>query len=337
MKFRRSIMLVVVCAGLWLLAACSTGEGSGSNDSGSFKPVKIKHALGTAEITKQPKRVVTLGQGSAETSIALGVTPVGVEEYPWGADKSGYLPWIREAIEERGDKLPEQFTGGTELDVEAIVELEPDVILAPWSGLTQKQYDVLKDIAPTIAYEKQPWTITWQDQIDVISKALGYPDKSDELIDGIKEQFDEAAKPEYAKYSFSYIYTDGPGTLGVFYPDEQRVAFLTSLGLKASLSADDLTKYDAPGTDSALIGLENADMLDDADLLFTFYPDQKRRKEVEGQKLYAAIPAIKRGSLVAPTDTSFVTASSLINPLTVPWAIERYEPMIEKAIKAVGN
>jgi iron complex transport system substrate-binding protein len=36
--------------------------------------------------------------------------------------------------------------------------------------------------------------------------------------------------------------------------------------------------------------------------------------------------------VVAPTDQSFVTGSSIINPLTVPWALERFVPMIDEAV-----
>lgn len=49
-------------------------------------------------------------------------------------------------------------------------------------------------------------------------------------------------------------------------------------------------------------------------------------------KLYASIPAIKQGAVVAGEDNAFVTASSMINPLTVPYTLERYPKMIDKAI-----
>lgn len=325
----------VLCAAL-LLTACGGASSGDDSSAGDFKAVTIKHALGTAKITKKPKRVVTLGQGSAETAIALGITPVGIESYPWGADDTGYLPWIHEAVTKRGEKLPKQFTGGTELDVEAILELEPDVILAPWSGVTQEQYDLLSDIAPTIAYEKEPWVITWKEQIETIGRALGEEKAAAGLEDDIQKQLASAADPRYKGHTFSFIYTNGPGTLGVFYPGEQRVTFVSALGLKPALSAKQLKDWEEPGTDSALIGLENADMLDDSDLIFTFYADEKSRKETESQPLYANIPAVKKGALVAPTDQSFVTASSIITPLTVPWALERYKPMIDEALKRAG-
>ena len=113
---------------------------------------------------------------------------------------------------------------------------------------------------------------------------------------------------------------------------------VSALGLTPDPIIDELKKdYDEPGTDSALIGLENADKLNDSDLIFTFYSDEKNRKEIESQGLYANIPAIKAGAVVAPEDQPFVTGSSIINPLTVPWTLERYVPMIDKAVKKLDK
>ncbi|MGA5193066.1 iron-siderophore ABC transporter substrate-binding protein [Streptomyces exfoliatus] len=304
--------------------------------AGAF-PVTIKSALGEAVIKDKPKRVVTLGQGSAETAIALGNVPVGIESYPWGSDKTGYLPWIHDAVKKSGATLPKQFNGGEELDIEAITELEPDVILAPWSGITQKQYDILKDIAPTVAYPDKAWSTNWDQQIEIISKALGQPEKAKELTSKIDKQLTDAAatRPNYKNVTFSYIYNTGPGTLGIFKPEEQRVSMVSKLGLKVDPIVNTFKETD--GTDSALIGLENANKLSKSDIAFTFYMDEKSRKEIEAQPLYAAIPAVKKGALVYSNDQPFVTASSMINPLTVPYSIERYLPMIDKAVAKAGK
>ena len=334
---RRSVVIASVLAGALALSACASTTDENSSSSSDFETVTITHALGTAEITAKPERIVTLGMGSAETAIALGTIPVGIEEYTWGSDDTGYLPWIYDEITEQGAELPEQFTGGTELDIEAIVELEPDLILAPWSGVTQEQYDVLADIAPTVAYEEKPWTITWEEQMNVIGKAMGKSAETTALIDDIQTQFTEttAAHPEFADVTFSFIYNTGPGTLGVFLADEQRVAMVRALGLQVDPVVNTLDETD--GTDSSVIGLENADLLKDSDLLFTFYSDADNRAEIESQELYQGIPAIARGSIVAPTDQPFVTGSSIINPLTVPWALERYVPLINDAVATLSK
>ncbi len=322
------------------LAACGGSGAGGGEDApsaGGAFPVSIESALGTAEITEAPERIVTLGQGSAETAIALGTVPVGIESYEWGSDETGYLPWIHEAVTEAGEELPVQFTGGEDIDFEAVIELEPDVILAPWSGITQEQYDILSDIAPTVAYPDLPWSTDWDQQIEIIGEALGRSEEAQGLIDDIERQFEEAAasRPEYADLTFSYIYTDGPGTLGVFMPDEQRVAMVRGLGLQVDPVVETLPETE--GTDSAVIGLENADKLKDSDLIFTFYTDAETREEIEAQELYASIPAIERGSVVVSDDTSFVTASSIINPLTVPWVLDRYLPLIDEAVEALDR
>ncbi|MGB7383652.1 MAG: ABC transporter substrate-binding protein, partial [Rhodococcus sp. (in: high G+C Gram-positive bacteria)] len=173
----RTVVLSGLLATTVILGGCSSaGEDAETTSTGDYDTVTIDSALGQAEITDKPERIVTLGMGSAETAIALGTVPVGVEEYPWGSDDSGYLPWIHDAITESGGELPSQFTGGAELNIEAILALEPDLILAPWSGITQQQFDALNGFAPVVAYEEKPWTITWEEQITVIGKAMGVQD-----------------------------------------------------------------------------------------------------------------------------------------------------------------
>ncbi|NEE54657.1 iron-siderophore ABC transporter substrate-binding protein, partial [Streptomyces sp. SID8455] len=57
-----------------VLAGCSSDGDSGKDtakdagkSAGAF-PVSIKSSLGTAKIDEKPERIVTLGQGSAETA-----------------------------------------------------------------------------------------------------------------------------------------------------------------------------------------------------------------------------------------------------------------------------
>lgn len=335
---RRGLLTASAATGLVSLAACSSSDSqpatsaSPSASSADAFPVTIKHALGSATIEKAPTRVVTLGQGAAEAAIALGTFPVGTETYTWGADADGHLPWVREAYEKAGQALPTSFAGGEQLDIEAIAELEPDLVLAPWSGLTQKQYDLLAELCPVVAYEKAPWTTTWDGEIATVAKALGRGAEGEQAIADLRTKLAEAgaAHPKWKGTTFSYIYTQGQGTLGLYMPTEQRVAMISALGLEVDPVV--ATFKPADGSDWALIGLENADKLAKSDLVFTWYLDAATKKQVLSQPLYAAIPAIKRGSVVTSEDPQLVTAMSMINPLTVPWALERVAPLIDAAI-----
>lgn len=336
---------LLALAGAFLLSAVtgcssdssSTGPKPSEASSGGTYPVEMSHALGTTTIRQAPERIVTVGQGAAEALIGMGVYPVGVEASTWGADEDGHLPWNREAFEKAGRSLPALFTGGEQLDVEAIAELEPDLILAPWSGLTQQQYDQLTAFCPTVAYEKSAWTTTWDGEIRMVAKALGRPSDGEELISDIKKSLaDTAAQhPHWEGTTFSYIYTQGQGTLGIFRPTEQRVALISMLGLTVDPIIDTITVNE--GSDWALIGLENADKLKESDLIFTWNVDAATRKQANSQGLYSSIPAIKRGSVVEPTDQQLVTAISMINPLTVPWSLPRLTDLIDQAVAKVAG
>ncbi|MGJ0182104.1 iron-siderophore ABC transporter substrate-binding protein [Corynebacterium glyciniphilum] len=327
------------CLTATLLVACSSSSDTTAQDNqdDDFTPTTITHALGEAEITSKPERVVTLGQGSAETAIALGVTPVGTESYEWGADDSGQLPWVREAVEEEGGELPELITGGEEVSAEEIAALDPDLVLAPWSGLTQDQYDQISEVAPTVAYPEHPWTVDWEDQITTIATALGEPDRAEDLINGIEDDFAAVRDehPDFADHDFAFIYNQGPAqNMGVFLPTEQRAAMVANLGLQTAPVVEEMKDDEVVGTDSAQFSLEDADRLNDVDLIFTFYSDDANRREMHDNPVYGNVTAIRDGAEVAPTDQSFVTASSMINPLTVPWTLERYVPMIQEALSS---
>lgn len=340
-NFSRLTAFLVALTAVFALGACSPDSneshdsGQSNGDNGAFEPVTIKHALGEAVINEKPERIVTIGQGSAEIAISLGHTPVAIQSYSWGSDESGYLPWIKEAVEKKGDQLPEQFEGDDALSAEKLLTYKPDIILAPWSGITQEQYDQLSKIAPTVAYEKEPWTITWEQQVDVIAKALGETDKAQAVKDEVHAAFNENAEEDYKNYTFSYLYNDGPQNLGVFLPTEQRVAFVSNLGLTIDEVYKTFPKVE--GTDSAEISKEKVDELNSSDLIFTFYSTPEDREEMHKDPTYSRIKAIENGAEVAATDQSLVTASSIINPLTVRWAAPRYKELIDEAIAKVNK
>lgn len=319
-----------------LLAGCSTpttddsATGTAKATAESF-PVTIESALGSTVIESEPQRIVTIGWGSADTVVALGTTPVGIEIASWGGDADGYFPWVRDAIEARGDVLPEVFAVYPEIDVEAILALEPDLILAPQSGLTAAEFATLSAFAPTVAFPDEAWRTGWADQISIIGQALGKSVEAERLIDGITSELADAAAahPEFADLSFAYVYTAEPGQLSLYQAGDPRVDLIAGLGLSidSTVSAIALT----PGTFSSTVGLERADLLDNVDVLFTWYNDDANQRAIEAQPLFAQIPAVTRDSYVPNADNQLAMASSMVTPLSVPWALKTYLPLIAAA------
>jgi iron complex transport system substrate-binding protein len=342
-RIRSVTALTVATVSALLLAGCS-GAGGGeapasagtASDSSAF-PVTIESALGDAVIPSAPKKIVTIGWGSADTAIALGTTPVGMEAATWGGDKDQYFPWTRDAIEKAGDPLPTVFNVYPEIDVESVLALAPDLILAPQSGITAEQYATLSKIAPTVAYPGEPWRTSWSDQITIIGKALGKSDKAAELIDGINNTLGDtkAAHPEFTGVNFAYVYAAEPGTLSLYQAGDPRVDLIRGIGLTMdpTVAAVPITK----GTFTSTVGLERADVLNDVDVLFTWFNDAANQKTIEAQPLFAQIPAVKRGSYVPSVDNQLGMASSMITPYSVPWALDRFVPQITDAVAKVAK
>jgi iron complex transport system substrate-binding protein len=177
---------LAVAAGLLLLtaAACARPTSSPATTAGpttaaptggeatepSADTATVEHAMGATEVACTPQRVVTLGQGQTDTTLALGVEPVGVVQ-PWTAEFYDYLP---EAVHD-ADVV------GTELEpsLERIAALDPDVILG--SKLRHEAiYEQLSAIAPTVVAE----TIgrTWKDNVSLWAQALCRQDAGDHLL-----------------------------------------------------------------------------------------------------------------------------------------------------------
>ncbi|HYI33450.1 MAG TPA: iron-siderophore ABC transporter substrate-binding protein [Glaciibacter sp.] len=340
-RYTRLAAIAVASAAALLLAGCSAGATSESSPSGAPSdgafPVTIPSALGEAVIPEAPKRIVTIGWGTADTVVALGDTPVGVEAATWGGDEDQYFPWVREAIEEAGNELPQTFTVYPEVDVEAILELEPDLILAPQSGISAGDYATLSEIAPTVAYPGEPWRTSWDDQITLIGQALGKSEKAEGLIEGIETQLSDAAAehPEFAGTSFAYVYAAEPGQLSLYQSGDPRVDLITGLGLTPDPAVADVPI--TAGTFASTVGLERADILKDADVVFTWFNDETNQATIEAQPLFAQIPAVTRGSYVPSVDNQLGMASSTLTPLSVPWALDKYVPMIAEAVTKVDQ
>ena len=69
---------LTVASGLVLAGCGSADEGTAAAPSSAADEVRtVEHAMGTAEVTGTPERVVVLDTGELDAVLALGVTPVG--------------------------------------------------------------------------------------------------------------------------------------------------------------------------------------------------------------------------------------------------------------------
>jgi iron complex transport system substrate-binding protein len=272
MKIRRTFT-PLAAAGLLALsltmAACGSDSDSGSDGGdGDFSSVTIEHAFGSTEITEEPERVVTWGWGTADAVIALGVTPVAMPAQSYGGNEDGVMPWLAEALEEKGAETPTMLSETEEPPYEEILEAKPDLILAHYSGITEDQYKKLSEIAPTVAYPEEAWSTPWRDVITIAGQALDKEAEAEQLLTDIDAEVAEAAEahPEFQGKTIAAV--RDLGDFYVYTGADPRVEFLTDLGFELAPSVPELDTGEA--TFYYSISYEETDKLT-SDVLLSYH------------------------------------------------------------------
>ncbi|BDH59212.1 iron-siderophore ABC transporter substrate-binding protein [Tsukamurella sp. PLM1] len=232
-RFARAALVIATSAALFAGTACGSGtpaEDHTQHDTGF--PVSITSALGTVEIKARPQRVVTLGWGSTEAAVALGVIPVGMRDMKseLGEGGSGAMPWVQAKL---GDAKPVLLPESSRsIPLEQIAALKPDVILSVQSGLTADQYAQLNKIAPTVAQPGRNWQTSWQDQTTLVGKALGREAEAKTLIADTDKRIAEVrtAHPEFAGKTVAAASGTTPESLNFYFDTDPRVMLLQSFG-----------------------------------------------------------------------------------------------------------
>ena len=327
---RSGLVALAVTAALALGGCSSGGESSSKADTtaGSGFPVTVDSALGKATISKRPERVVTIGWGSQDVALALGVVPVGMQDMSGDTgEPSGILPWDAPKLHGAKPTLLKYTTG--EVPYEEIAALRPDVILAVDSGLTGAEYAKLSQIAPTVGYPGKPWLTSWQDQLTMVGKALGETKKAaavgrstDELIAGAKQ-----AHPEFSGKTVAFGSGTTTSSFNLYLAGDSRVQLLRQLGFTVSRSLPSK----APSF-AAQVSLEKLDSIK-ADVMVAWYLSSSVQKTLESNKLFQRMSAVRRGGYVPLTDPAMVYATSAVSVLSLPWMLDRYLPLLSAAAK----
>jgi iron complex transport system substrate-binding protein len=321
------------------LAACGgtdTPEAgtTDAGDGGAFEAVTIEHAFGSAEITEQPQRVVTWGWGSTDAVIALGVVPVGIPKLVYGADEEGYMPWTKDALEEAGGEAPTLLADEGAPPFEAIDELEPDLILAQYSGITEADYDKLSQIAPTVAYPDEPWATPWREVVTTTGEALGLSAEADELLEGIEAEVAEAAAahPQFEGRTIAAVALD-PTTYYVYTAADPRVEFLEDLGFTVAPSVSELDTGEA--TFYYTLSGELVDQLT-SDVLLSYSATEDDVQRQQDAPELQTMPQFQSGAVAYVVGESVISSVSPPTALSLTWGLDEFVSALDEAVAAAG-
>lgn len=332
---RRQFVTFLGASGAMSLMGCPSQQASvgtliNYKNEGEYFPVSIQHAFGNTVIDAQPQRIVTLGLGADEICLSLGVLPKGISTTYWGTDSHGYLPWFREYIESHTLELPQVIALFPEIDVEKIITLKPDIILAPQSGLSKEVYQQLSSFVRVVAFPGKPWLTPVNQQIEMISAALGKYGQGLQLIEQQKQQSLLFRKKHHIlnQKTFAYIYADPNSPyLWCYLRGDQRVDFLESLGLELLpiIANADIRS----GSAAVNIGIENVDLLNQADVVIASFSSQEAQEKMHQHPLFSTLKAIRTGGYLAMHDASLIMAMQCGTPLSTQWLLKRLLPMLE--------
>ncbi|NLM13970.1 MAG: iron-siderophore ABC transporter substrate-binding protein [Epulopiscium sp.] len=312
-------------------------EDTQNSEVSSEYPIVIQHAFGETIIESKPERVATIAWGNQDLPLALEIVPVGVSQANYGVlDDSGLLPWTLEKFKELGVEDPVIFRDTDGLDYEAISDVQPDVILAAYSGITQEEYDLLSQIAPVVAYPDLPWQTYWREQITINANGMGMQSEGEALVEELEaliaEKISEHPSIKGKKAAFFAFTPSDLGKFYIYHPNDPRAAYLLDLGMALP---DSIAKL-AQETNSFYIELssENVDVLEDVEVVIT-YGNEDLLTALQADPLLGSLPAIKRGSVALIEDGTPLAASATPSALSIPATIDEYLTIIGEAADKV--
>ncbi|GAA1862099.1 iron-siderophore ABC transporter substrate-binding protein [Pseudonocardia ailaonensis] len=322
MNFRR--LLPALAVTLVALAGCSAASQAPSTAapaapspgaSTTAFPVSITHAYGQTTIPAEPKRVVTIGYNEGDFPLALGVVPVGERQVIGDFDWQN-RPWATAA---KQGQQP-QVLSGSDLSIEQVAALRPDLILGVYSFIDKATYDRLSGIAPTIAPPTDGGkgaAATWQDQTRITGKALGRSDRAEQVI-GEAESKIKAVKDANAAFagrSMSMVFPiQGLYSIGA---DDLRTQLFAGLGF-------------VPVPTSAALSPENLEPIDKDVVVAMGQTEQ----QFTADPVFANMKATKARHVIYPGgfETPFAGALGFSSPLSLPYAADLIAPQLAQAI-----
>ncbi|MBF6061641.1 ABC transporter substrate-binding protein [Nocardia terpenica] len=321
-RYRWARAAVVVLAGA--LAVALTGCGSAADDSGASDgaAVVIDHARGSTTVHGTPKRIVALGSQWLDTTVALGMTPVGYIDNIAAMSREP-SPWLPTSLDS-ARKL--QTTGKID---EQVAALNPDLILVDGSFGDQKTYDTLSKIAPTIPALGGATITPWPDQVRTLGKVLHRSEIADKVIGDVNARLDGlvAKNPGLKGKTFVSTWLAAPSQLMVLTdPNDGSSQVFGRLGLTIPPTITALPANQG----RAQLSTERVNELN-ADLLIAGYSpgmDEKYR-QLPG---YTDLPAVHNNA-VAFLPVQEISAINQPTALSLPYILNKITPALENAAK----
>lgn len=269
------------------LVGCAGGstEQSTEGSTASESTMTVTDARGEVTIPADPQRIVDISGNSDILSI-LGYSVIGT------ANSDAYDTTIVPAYLEDTLKDAEilGYSMQAEMDVEAILALEPDLIII--SSVQEAMYEQLQDVAPTVMIElaQIDWTEDLMEVAQIFNKTqeaenwlADYKEKAVEVGNTLKETYGEDTTYLAILASAGNIYIfDAAGYGSIFY-DEMGLARPEGMPAQTDISLPVVTYEGLAAIDT--------------DVIFAVGTEEDLAT-LDADSLWKSMPAVQAGKVV---------------------------------------
>lgn len=291
----RSILATAAALAAALLATgCSAAPGAGDApaDGAGYT---VEHAMGETALVDVPERIVVLDSPHLDALVALGITPVGAPEIGEGRGFPAYL----------ADELDETAPVGyiAEPDVDAIVNLEPDLILGS-KVRHEALYEELSAIAPTVFSEDTG--TNWHEQADLTAAAVDRSDEMAELIADLDARVAEVGEQVGARGRTASIVRFREDNFRLYGPGTFSGSLLSAMGF-------DLGERDWNEWSMMELSPELYEQID-GDVVFYMSPggDPTATTQQRVADLWSALPAVASGDAHEVEDDTWMVGIGVL-------------------------
>lgn len=294
-KYKRKSILAAAALSAILITACGAANKGAAPEAGSKVTEQaaetttgkdtrvIKMEYGDVEIPANPKRVVVaFFQGDL---LALGIHPVGTS-------------FNDDAVFEQqlGDVT---VVDAFELNPEAIMELDPDLII--WNNTDD--YESLSKIAPTLA--RNYYDMEVKDRLTFFGEVFGVPEKAEMVMSDFEKKAEESKKQLSEK---------GLADKNVILLENQTKGILRSFGDDYGRGGEIIYQYlglKAPERiQKEVMDQEGVDFIDISyetlkDYVGDYIFSDQRISELKGVEVWESLPAVREGRLVQNSSGMF--------------------------------
>lgn len=288
----RLSMAIALCALIFTVLGATTAQAR-----------TLETAFGEVSVEGTPERVVTLYEGALDAAVSAGVNPLGAVTTRGGDNVAGYI----EA--HLGDDRPAIMGVVREINIEAVLAQQPDLILAP-AQLSDEQYQLLSRIAPTIVPPTQPLAPdNWKDEARLYGEALNRQEAIAEAIEAVEQRASEVAEAVEAAGvgGSTFLVRWMPGGPMVMSQN----LFATGLLAQAGLDVQDGGLVGERGVHSDVLSLENLSQVD-GDWLFLATLNEDGQAALEAAKQSSAFTRLNvvQQERVVPVDGQLWTSAN---------------------------